>query len=143
MSSSKNKTGVNFVYNGFQHASNLSLDGSASVLRGGAVQLTNDSNSLMGHAFFDSPVQVVRGNSVVYFSTAFVFDIMTVDHGGGHGLAFVVAASKVLPGASKSIYLGLLRDNITGDSSNHVQQRNLRLCSTRGRGFTMLWVGKP
>jgi hypothetical protein len=46
---------VDFLYNGFQHAANLSLDASASILRGGALQLTNDSNNLMGHAF-DSPV---------------------------------------------------------------------------------------
>nr|XP_034570856.1 L-type lectin-domain containing receptor kinase IV.1-like [Setaria viridis]TKV95145.1 hypothetical protein SEVIR_9G341900v2 [Setaria viridis] len=112
--------GADFVYNGFEHAANLSLDGSASVLRGGALRLTHDSNSLMGHAFFDSPVQVVRGNSVISFSTAFVFDIVTVDHGGGHGLAFVVAASKALPGASYGIYLGLLGENTNGNSSNHV-----------------------
>jgi hypothetical protein len=113
--------GVDFVYNGFNHAANnLTLDGSASVLRGGALRLTNDSNNLMGHAFFDSPVQVVRGSSVVSFSTAFVFDIVTVDHGGGHGLAFVVTASKALPGAANGIYLGLLGEDTNGNSSNHV-----------------------
>ncbi|CAN6312042.1 unnamed protein product [Urochloa humidicola] len=114
--------GVDFVYNGFQHAANLSLDGSASVLHDGALQLTNDSNNLMGHAFFDSPVQVVTGSSsVVSFSTAFVFDIVTADnHGGGHGLAFLVAASKLLPGATDGRYLGLLGENTTGNSSNHV-----------------------
>ncbi|CAN6284058.1 unnamed protein product [Urochloa humidicola] len=114
--------GVDFVYNCFQHAANLSLDGSASVLHDGALQLTNDSNNLMGHAFFDSPVQVVTGSSsVVSFSTVFVFDIVTADdHGGGHGLAFVVAASKALPGATDGVYLGLLGENTTGNSSNHV-----------------------
>jgi hypothetical protein len=111
---------VDFLYNGFQHAAHLSLDGSASILRGGALQLTNDSNDLMGHAFFDSPVRAVSGNAVVSFSTAFVFDIVTVGHGGGHGLAFVVAASKVLPGASTEQYLGLLGKNTSGKSSNHV-----------------------
>ncbi|KAL6641405.1 hypothetical protein ACP70R_019586 [Stipagrostis hirtigluma subsp. patula] len=107
-------------YNGFQHAANLSLDGSASVLRGGALQLTNDGNNLMGHAFLDSPVQAIRGNAVMSFSTAFVFDIMTVGHGGGHGLAFVVAASKALPGASAEQYLGLLGKSNIGNSSNHI-----------------------
>ncbi|RCV44005.1 hypothetical protein SETIT_9G339300v2, partial [Setaria italica] len=86
----------------FKHATDLSLDGSASILSGGALQLTNDSNNLMGHAFFDSPAQVVSGNVVVSFSTAFVFDIVT--GGPGVGLAFVVAASK----------------NNLGNSSNHV-----------------------
>ena len=112
---------VDFLYNGFQHAAHLSLDGSASILRGGALQLTNDSNNLMGHAFFDSPVRALSGNNaVVSFSTAFVFDIVTVGHSGGHGLAFVVAASKVLPGASTEQYLGLLGKNNLGNSSNHV-----------------------
>ncbi|XP_062205821.1 L-type lectin-domain containing receptor kinase SIT2-like [Phragmites australis] len=111
---------VDFLYNGFQRSANLSLDGSASILRGGALQLTNDSDNLMGHAFFDSPVQAVRDDTVVSFSTAFVFDIVTVGRGGGHGLAFVIAASKVLPGASAGQYLGLLGKNNLGNSSNHV-----------------------
>jgi len=111
---------VDLLYNGFQHAADLILDGSASILRGGALQLTNDSNYLMGHAFFNSPVQAVSGNAVVSFSTAFVFDIVTVGQGGGHGLAFVVAASKVLPGATAEQYLGLLGKNNQGNSSNHV-----------------------
>ncbi|GJN20025.1 hypothetical protein PR202_gb07348 [Eleusine coracana subsp. coracana] len=113
---------VDFLYNGFQHAANLSLDGSASILRGGALQLTNDSNNLMGHALYDSPVQAVRndGAVVVSFSTAFVFDIVTIDRNGGHGLAFVMAASKVLPGASAEQYLGLLGKSNQGNSSNHV-----------------------
>jgi len=111
---------VDLLYNGFQHTADLILDGSASILRGGALQLTNDSNYLMGHAFFNSPVQAVSGNAVVSFSTAFVFDIVTVGQGGGHGLAFVVAASKVLPGATAEQYLGLLGKNNQGNSSNHV-----------------------
>ncbi|KAG8092378.1 hypothetical protein GUJ93_ZPchr0012g19098 [Zizania palustris] len=111
---------VDFIYNDFHNAANLSLDGSATVLRDGALQLTNDSNKIMGHAFFDSPVQMVRGNAVVSFSTAFVFDIVTVGSGGGHGLAFVVSASKVLPGATAEQYLGLLGKNNMGNSSNHV-----------------------
>uniref|UniRef100_A0A0E0MA41 non-specific serine/threonine protein kinase n=1 Tax=Oryza punctata TaxID=4537 RepID=A0A0E0MA41_ORYPU len=113
---------VDFLYNGFHNAADLSLDGSATVLRGGALQLTNDSNNIMGHAFFNSPVQMVRDNNadVVSFSTVFVFDIVTNGSGGGHGLAFVVAASKVLPGATAEQYLGLLGKNNMGDPSNHV-----------------------
>ncbi|XP_047045513.1 L-type lectin-domain containing receptor kinase SIT2-like [Lolium rigidum] len=111
---------VDFIYNGFQHAADLSLDGSASVLRGGALQLTNDSTNLMGHAFFAPPVPMLVNKAVVSFSTAFVFDIVTVGRGGGHGLAFVVAASKVLPEASAEQYLGLLGKGNLGNSSNHV-----------------------
>uniref|UniRef100_A0A0E0BD35 non-specific serine/threonine protein kinase n=1 Tax=Oryza glumipatula TaxID=40148 RepID=A0A0E0BD35_9ORYZ len=111
---------VDFIYNGFRNAANLSLDGSATVLRGGALQLTNDSNNIMGHAFFDSPVQMVSDAAVVSFSTAFVFDIVTNGSVSGHGLAFVVAASKVLPGATAEQYLGLLGKSNMGDPSNHV-----------------------
>ncbi|OEL28547.1 L-type lectin-domain containing receptor kinase S.4 [Dichanthelium oligosanthes] len=117
--------GVDFIYNGFRGAANLSLDGSASVLRGGALRLTTDGNHLMGHAFFAPPVRVrLRGErdaaAAVSFSAAFVFDIVTVGRGGGAGLAFVVSTSKALPGASPGVYLGLLgRDNM-GNSSNHV-----------------------
>jgi hypothetical protein len=39
-------------------------------------------------------------------------------HGGGHGLAFVMSASKDLPGASDRI--GLLGDSNNGNSINHV-----------------------
>uniref|UniRef100_A0A452YP88 Legume lectin domain-containing protein n=1 Tax=Aegilops tauschii subsp. strangulata TaxID=200361 RepID=A0A452YP88_AEGTS len=89
---------VSFIYNGFQHAADLSLDGSASILRGGALQLTNDSNNLMGHAFFAGSVPMLVNKAVISFSTAFVSDIVTVGRSGGHGLAFVVTTSKVLSG---------------------------------------------
>ncbi|XBH58008.1 L-type lectin-domain containing receptor kinase IV.1-like [Aegilops tauschii subsp. strangulata] len=119
---------VDFIYQGFQHAPNLSLDGSASVLRGGALQLTNGSERLVGHAFYGSPValgtlddsQSGGGLAVSSFSTAFVFDIVTVGTGGGHGLAFVVAPSRALPGASPEIYLGVLGPTTNGKASNHV-----------------------
>ncbi|XP_048541546.1 L-type lectin-domain containing receptor kinase SIT2-like [Triticum urartu] len=122
------RSDVNFIYQGFQRAPNLSLDGSASVLRGGALQLTNDSERLVGHAFYGSPValgtlddsQSGGGLAVSSFSTAFVFDIVTVGTGGGHGLAFVVAPSRALPGASPEIYLGVLGPNTNGKVSNHV-----------------------
>ena len=77
----------------------------------------------MGRAFFfDSPVQVIRVNSVVSFNTTFVLDIVTADsHGGGCGLAaFVIYASKVLPGATDGTYIGLLGDSNNGNSRNHV-----------------------
>jgi hypothetical protein len=74
----------------------------------------------MGHAFLDPPVRAVREGVVVSFSTAFVFDIVTIDRTGGHGLAFVMAASKALPGASVEQLLGLLGKNNLGNASNHV-----------------------
>ncbi|PVH62904.1 hypothetical protein PAHAL_3G427800 [Panicum hallii] len=116
---------VDFIYQGFQHASpgaDLTLDGSASVLRGGALRLTNDSNRLVGHAFRSSPVRFGGGGGrqLASFSTAFVLDIVTVGSGGGHGLAFVVAPSTALPGASPEIYLGVLGPATNGRATNHV-----------------------
>jgi hypothetical protein len=117
---------VDFIYQGFQHASpgaDLALDGSASVLRGGALRLTNDSNRLVGHAFRSSPVRFLSGGGrrqLASFSTAFVLDIVTVGSGGGHGLAFVVAPSTALPGASPEIYLGVLGPATNGRATNHV-----------------------
>ncbi|CAL5068485.1 unnamed protein product [Urochloa decumbens] len=117
---------VDFLYQGFQHApgSDLALDGSASVLHGGALRLTNDSNRLVGHAFRSSPVRLLGGagggRPLASFSTAFVLDIVTVGSGGGHGLAFVVAPSTALPGASPEIYLGVLGPSTNGKLSNHV-----------------------
>ncbi|CAM0876816.1 unnamed protein product [Alopecurus aequalis] len=114
------RSDVDFIYQGFQHASNLSLDGSASVLHGGALQLTNDSERLVGHAFYGSSVDMLNNPSSLTFSTAFVFDIVTIGTGGGHGLAFVVAPSRALPGASPEIYLGVLGPATNGKASNHV-----------------------
>ncbi|RLM99605.1 L-type lectin-domain containing receptor kinase S.4-like [Panicum miliaceum] len=116
---------VDFIYQSFQHASpgaDLTLDGSASVLRGGALRLTNDSNRLVGHAFRSSPVRFGGGGGrqLASFSTAFVLDIVTVGSGGGHGLAFVVAPSTALPGASPEIYLGVLGPATNGRATNNV-----------------------
>jgi hypothetical protein len=119
------RSDVDFIYQGFQRASNLSLDGSASILHGGALQLTNDSARLIGHVFYGSPVAVgmldnQSSLTAPSFSTAFVFDIVTIGTGGGHGLAFVVAPSRALPGASPEIYLGVLGPTTNGKASNHV-----------------------
>jgi len=112
---------VDFIYQGFPHA-NLTLDGSASVLHGGALQLTNDSNRLVGHAFHGSPICFLDGGGrpPSSFNTAFVLDIVTVGSGGGHGLSFVVALSIVLPGAAPEVYLGVLGPTTNGNPANHV-----------------------
>ena len=75
---------VDFIYQGFQHA-NPTLDGSASVLHGGALQLTNDSNRLVGHVFHGSPVCFLDGGGrpPSSFSTAFILDIVTIESDGG------------------------------------------------------------
>ncbi|KAK3153162.1 hypothetical protein QOZ80_2BG0168650 [Eleusine coracana subsp. coracana] len=101
---------ADFRYNGFQRAANLSLDGSASVLSGGALRLTDDKYQLTGHAFLDSAVQMRRAGDdgvVVSFSTAFVFQIVTTGSRGGDGLAFVISPSKaLLPGQPRAERVG-------------------------------------
>ncbi|XP_006664284.1 L-type lectin-domain containing receptor kinase SIT2-like [Oryza brachyantha] len=118
--------GVDFIFEGFHQPSNLSVDGSALILSSGALQLTNSSNHIMGHAFFHSPIKILQGESestleVTHWSTIFVFDIVTSsESGSGHGLAFVIAPSKQLPGAFDQDYLGVLGPTTNGNSSNHV-----------------------
>ncbi|KAJ3695916.1 hypothetical protein LUZ60_001293 [Juncus effusus] len=113
------------IFNGFKQASNLSLDGSARITKDGILQLTNDTEQLMGHAFFSSPVLMINNLSgsskVISFSATFILDIITVsDKGGGHGLAFVISASEKLPGAQDGPYLGLVGLETNGKFSNHV-----------------------
>lgn len=110
-----------FLFNGFKEAANLSLDASALITSNGILQLTNGSKRQIGHAFLSSPVHMLHRRSVVTsFSTAFVFEIVTVNGGGGEGLAFVVATSKTLPGAENGQFLGLLSTQNNGNFSNHL-----------------------
>ncbi|XP_020090251.1 L-type lectin-domain containing receptor kinase IV.1-like [Ananas comosus] len=114
-----------FVFNGFKRASNLSLDGYARITNDGAIQLTNETMRVMGHAFFSSPVRMLdsqhKNLSALSFSTIFVFDIITADgEGGGTGLTFVMSPSKTLPQADSGAYLGLFGAGNNGNFSNHV-----------------------
>ncbi|XP_038990096.1 L-type lectin-domain containing receptor kinase S.4-like [Phoenix dactylifera] len=115
---------IDFIYNDFKSATNLSLDGSARNISDGVLQLTNDTYKVTGHAFFSSPIQMLLNTrsmrpTTISFSTTFVFDIITVGNGGGHGLAFAVAPTKALEGSCCQ-YLGLLNKSSNGNSSNHV-----------------------
>ncbi|WOL20028.1 hypothetical protein Cni_G28830 [Canna indica] len=113
-----------FLFNGFKEAANLSLHDSALITSNGALQLTNDSESQIGHAFFPDQVLMLHNQSALptalSFSTTFVFDIITVNGTGGNGLAFVIAPSEALPGAQAGQFLGLFGDKNNGNSSNHL-----------------------
>ncbi|KAJ3695917.1 hypothetical protein LUZ60_001294 [Juncus effusus] len=113
-----------FNFNGFTQTSNLSLDGSAKITQDGLLQLTDDAKKMMGHAFFPSAIHITKNLSgtskVISFSTTFIFDIITFNSSGGTGLAFVIAASKKLPGAQDGPYIGLLGNKTNGNFSNHV-----------------------
>ncbi|XP_010939211.2 L-type lectin-domain containing receptor kinase S.4-like [Elaeis guineensis] len=125
LASSSLSDNIDFTYNGFKSAAtNLSLDGYAHITSNGVLQLTNDSYKVTGHAFFSSPIQMLLNTpsvtpAAISFSTIFVFDIITVGNGGGHGFAFAMAPTKTLNGSCCQ-YLGLLNTSSNGNSSNHV-----------------------
>ncbi|KAL6277967.1 hypothetical protein ACE6H2_021568 [Prunus campanulata] len=114
---------VNFTYNGFRSA-NLSLDGGAQFTPNGLLMVTNDTEEQMGHAFYPNPVTFKNSYSnsnVISFSTTFVFAIRSVSGTqGGHGIAFVIAPKRGLPGGFHSPFLGLFNLTNNGNPTNHV-----------------------
>ncbi|KAJ1692139.1 hypothetical protein LUZ63_008837 [Rhynchospora breviuscula] len=115
-----------FIFNGFQQAAeSLTLGGVAKIIQGDKLELTDNSNFVMGQAFFSSPIPMIRnqqGNSTVAsFSTSFVFQIITEEgSNGGQGLTFAITPSGKLPDAYFGQYLGLLGPTNNGNFSNHV-----------------------
>ncbi|KAJ3700273.1 hypothetical protein LUZ61_003978 [Rhynchospora tenuis] len=114
-----------FLFNGFKQATDqLSLAGYTKITKDGLLQLTDDTPSILGHAFFSSPIPMIKTNKnvseVASFSTSFILDIITVGNAGGHGLTFAIVPSKELPGADVATFLGLLGPTNDGNISNHV-----------------------
>ncbi|KAL3531794.1 hypothetical protein ACH5RR_005315 [Cinchona calisaya] len=117
---------VGFNYAGFQSA-NLTLDGAARIRTNGLLQLTNTTDSksgAMGHAFFPSPINFKQtsNGSVFSFSTYFVFAMVPQfpTLAGGHGIVFVIAPTRGLPGAQSKRFLGLFNESNNGNATNHV-----------------------
>ncbi|XP_031281785.1 L-type lectin-domain containing receptor kinase IV.1-like [Pistacia vera] len=111
-----------FIYNGFKSA-NLVLDGMAQFTAKGLLQLTNETKILNGHAFYPEPITFKNYSNgrAFSFSTTFVFAIHPVYPTlAGHGMAFVIAPTRGLPGARPSQYLGLFNESNNGNASNHV-----------------------
>ncbi|XP_010256839.1 PREDICTED: L-type lectin-domain containing receptor kinase IV.1-like [Nelumbo nucifera] len=113
-----------FTYNGFQGV-NLTLDGIAQITPTGLLMLTNETKQNQGHAFYPFPIHFKNPGSddgnVFSFSTTFVFGIIPpYPDLSGHGIAFVIAPSRALPGALPSQYIGLFNESTNGDSNNHV-----------------------
>ncbi|XP_073009992.1 L-type lectin-domain containing receptor kinase SIT2-like [Typha latifolia] len=123
-SSAKSLTTDEFTFNGFRNVTNLSLDGSALVTLEGVLQLTNSTRRVMGHAFFSSPVLMLKKldntSRALSFSTAFVFDIVPDGNAGGQGFVFAVSRAKILPGVKPGPFLGILGPQNNGNFSNHV-----------------------
>jgi len=112
----------NFTYSGFR-STNLSLDGLAELTSNGLLRLTNETKQRTSHAFYPNPVTFKNSiNSTAFtFSTTFVFAIIPeYPTLGGHGIAFVIAPTRGLPGALPSQYLGLFNKTNNGNQTNHV-----------------------
>ncbi|XP_007026953.2 PREDICTED: L-type lectin-domain containing receptor kinase IV.1 [Theobroma cacao] len=113
---------VNLISNGFR-SSNLSLDGIAEFTSNGLLKLTNETRQQKGHAFYPNPVNFKNSTngSVFTFSTTFVFAIIPeYPNLSGHGIAFVIAPTRGLPGALPSQFLGLFNESNNGNATNHV-----------------------
>lgn len=111
-----------FFFDGFRN-SNLTFDGMANINSAGALELTNATQSMLGHAFYPFPFlfKNLSNNSTFSFSTTFVLSIVPqYPTLGGHGMAFVLAPFKGLQGASPRQYLGLFNASSNGKASNHV-----------------------
>ncbi|GAB4833856.1 L-type lectin-domain containing receptor kinase IV.1 [Ancistrocladus abbreviatus] len=113
-------TNLNITFNGFQSA-NLSLDGIAEFTSNGLLKLTNATVQEKGHAFYPYPVTFRKDSSASSFSTTFVFAIISqYSTLSGHGIVFVLAPTRGLPGALASQYLGLFNSTDNGNITNHV-----------------------
>ncbi|KAJ8747139.1 hypothetical protein K2173_001696 [Erythroxylum novogranatense] len=114
---------LSFIYNGFKSSANLSLDGVASFTSNGLLMLTNETKQEQGHAFYPKPVtfKTSSNGSAFSFSTSFVFGIVSeYPKHAAHGLAFVIAPTRSLPGSLPGQYLGLFNETNNGKDTNHV-----------------------
>ncbi|CAA0809436.1 L-type lectin-domain containing receptor kinase S.4 [Striga hermonthica] len=111
-----------FIFHGFNNAgTKIATDGAARVEPNGILKLTNDSPRLVGHAFYETPIQLKDGKRSFSFSTAFAFAIVPeYKKLGGHGFAFTLSKSRDLSEALPSQYLGLLNENNMGNFSSHI-----------------------
>ncbi|KAL4188728.1 hypothetical protein AMTRI_Chr08g203560 [Amborella trichopoda] len=110
-----------FSYSGFLR-SNLSLNGGAEIIQSGALQLTNNSLQVIGHAFYPQPLRFknTSAGNVPSFSTHFVFAITSPVYQPASGLTFVISPATQFPEAMYAQYLGLFNRTSNGDPQNHV-----------------------
>ena len=115
---------TDLFYSGFKDVgTNLTLTGSAQILKNGILKLTNDSRRMIGHAISSSPIRFKNSTNgpAFSFSTSFAITIIPeYPKLGGHGLAFTIGPSIAQKGLP-SQYLGLLNaSENSGNSSNHL-----------------------
>ncbi|CAI8597253.1 unnamed protein product [Vicia faba] len=118
-----------FFFAGFNEATtNITLNGGAVIEHKGTLRLTNDTERVIGHAFYSTPINFKNKNNstnhkhrVFSFSTSFAFAIIPqYPKLGGHGFAFTVSPSNKLSNGYPSQYLGLLNPKDLGNFSNHI-----------------------
>ncbi|XP_062095556.1 L-type lectin-domain containing receptor kinase IV.1-like [Humulus lupulus] len=125
-----------FVFNNGFKPSDLDLDGSAEITSNGHLRLTNGTKQNSGHAFFPNPVsfKATSNGTVSSFSTTFVFAIRSeFPTLSGHGIVFVIAPTRGLPGALPTQYLGLFNRSNDGNATNRVI--GVELDTIRNREF--------
>ncbi|CAL5203158.1 unnamed protein product [Lathyrus oleraceus] len=116
-----------FFFAGFnEDTTNITLNGGAVIEHKGTLRLTNDTERVIGHAFYSTPINFKNKNNstnhkVFSFSTSFAFAIIPqYPKLGGHGFAFTVSPSNKLSNGYPSQYLGLLNPKDLGNFSNHL-----------------------
>ncbi|ERN07992.1 hypothetical protein AMTRI_Chr08g203510 [Amborella trichopoda] len=112
---------IAFNYTSF-HGANLSLNGVSEITPSGALQVTNRSQQVFGHAFYPNLLQLKNSSSgnAFSFSTAFVFVISLPIVTAAGGLAFVISPSTKLEGCRSQEFLGLFGLTGNGDPKNQV-----------------------
>ncbi|CAA0411048.1 unnamed protein product [Arabidopsis thaliana] len=111
---------TSFVYETFRSQENLYLDGSATVLPNGLLQLTNASDHQMAHVFYKDSIEL-SSSKPLSFSTHFVCALVPQPGvEGGHGMAFVVSPSMDFSHAESTRYLGIFNVSKNGSPSSNV-----------------------
>ncbi|XP_058765246.1 L-type lectin-domain containing receptor kinase S.4-like [Vicia villosa] len=111
-----------FFFAGFSEATtNITLNGGAVIEHKGTLRLTNDTERVIGHAFYSTPINFKNKSKVFSFSTSFAFAIIPqYPKLGGHGFAFTVSPTNKPSNGYPSQYLGLLNPKDLGNFSNHL-----------------------
>eukprot|EP01018_Ginkgo_biloba_P000259 Gb_33347 [translate_table: standard] len=116
-----NDSHTSFIFNQFNDTSELVLIENASILHSRVLRLTNNSHWMLGRALYPNPVQIKNNNTLLSFSTTFVFSMVhPPSDEGGHGIAFIMTPYKSLRGAVAAEYLGLLNLSSNGQLYNHL-----------------------
>ncbi|KAJ4875082.1 L-type lectin-domain containing receptor kinase I.7 [Raphanus sativus] len=108
-----------FVYNGFDQGDHrIHLQGGAKIIpRNHVLQLTNETTTQIGRAYFEQPIEF-KPSEPVSFSTHFVCALVRVGDVSGHGMAFFLSHSTDFLGAEPTRFFGLF--NAEGSASTRV-----------------------